>query len=152
MNAGLKVRNKRFFDTIVVENATVSSSSDDVVNLRHFENGDVGISLDETHDLDDVNRILKCFGVSSEVTSISTSSVESPERTSCSSVEFENITLSMYFNYFTLSCFNYVRRISFFSSLSRIPPLVILPLEYKIDYDANSNTNARTQTQVRQNS
>ena len=83
VNAGLKVRNKRFFDTIVVENATVSSSSDDdVVNLRHFENGDVGISLDETHDLDDVNRILKCFGVSSEVTSISTSSVESPERTS----------------------------------------------------------------------
>ena len=82
MNARLNVRNKRFFDTIVVENATVSSSDDDVVvNLRHFENGDVGITLDETHDLDDVNRILKCFGVSSEVSSISKSSVESPERT-----------------------------------------------------------------------
>ena len=65
-----------------MENTELVHSKDNVVNLRHFENGDVGISLDETHDLDDVNRILKCFGVSSEVTSISTSSVESPERTS----------------------------------------------------------------------
>jgi len=81
VDAGLNVRNKRFFDTLVVENADIKNKDSDV-NLRHFDNGDVGISLDETHDLEDVNRILKCFGVSSSVSEISTKSMESAERKS----------------------------------------------------------------------
>ena len=55
----------------------------------------------------------------------------------CSSVYFEDISLSMYFCHFTLSCFNHVRRISLTSLTytTRKNHSKKSTLEYKFDYD-----------------
>lgn len=65
---GYKQENENFFDTIKI------SASEDVksewiksialkagINFRYFETGEIGISLDETTSVKDLNRILKVF-------------------------------------------------------------------------------------------
>ena len=60
---GLKLAADNFFDTIVVENAEVKSAAEAAgINFRYFANGSVGISLDETATIADVNDILHLFG------------------------------------------------------------------------------------------
>ena len=38
------------------------------VNLRYYDNGDVGFSIDETTDLKDVNLLLSIFSIAAEET------------------------------------------------------------------------------------
>ncbi|SJZ53676.1 glycine dehydrogenase [Chitinophaga eiseniae] len=64
---GLKLAAGSFFDTIVVEGAgDVKAAAEAAgINFRYFANGQVGISLDETATITDVNDILRVFGAGS---------------------------------------------------------------------------------------
>jgi glycine dehydrogenase len=70
---GLKLAADHFFDTIVVEGADVKSAAEAAgINFRYFANGNVGISLDETATIEDVNDILQVFGAGkTDVTEVS---------------------------------------------------------------------------------
>ncbi|NDV82630.1 aminomethyl-transferring glycine dehydrogenase [Bacteroides sp. 51] len=70
---GYKQINKQYFDTLrftlpddlsAQEIRTIALSKE--VNLRYFENGDVGLSIDETTDIADVNVLLLIFAVAAE--------------------------------------------------------------------------------------
>lgn len=67
---GYKQLNKQYFDTlrfVLPENVsaqqvrTIALSKE--VNLRYFENGDVGLSIDETTDIPAVNTLLSIFAI-----------------------------------------------------------------------------------------
>ncbi|WP_349314568.1 aminomethyl-transferring glycine dehydrogenase [Chitinophaga sp. MM2321] len=60
---GLKLSAGNFFDTIVIENAGDIKATAEAagINFRYFANGQVGISLDETATIGDVNDILRIF-------------------------------------------------------------------------------------------
>ena len=65
---GYKQLNKNYFDTIrfsMAKHASVELiekySLELEMNFRYFENGDVGISIDETTNLEDVNWIVEVF-------------------------------------------------------------------------------------------
>ena len=64
--AGLKLSNGSHFDTITVEvadaAATLSKAQAAGINFRAINNTQVGISLDETTNVDEVNAILAVFG------------------------------------------------------------------------------------------
>lgn len=71
---GYKQINEYFFDTLrfnlpdhvtAQQLRTIALSKE--VNLRYFDNGDVGISIDETTDLHDVNILLSIFAIAAEV-------------------------------------------------------------------------------------
>lgn len=71
---GYKQINEYFFDTLrfslpdhvsVQQIRTIALSKE--VNLRYFDNGDVGISIDETTDMHDVNILLSIFAIAAEV-------------------------------------------------------------------------------------
>lgn len=71
---GYKQINEYFFDTLrfslpdhvsVQQIRTIALSKE--VNLRYFDNGDVGISIDETTDMYDVNILLSIFAIAAEV-------------------------------------------------------------------------------------
>lgn len=57
-DAGIRQLNKNYFDTLKIEAKDVKA---DGINFRHFEDGTIGISLDETTTLEDVNTILGVF-------------------------------------------------------------------------------------------
>ncbi|HVI44915.1 MAG TPA: aminomethyl-transferring glycine dehydrogenase [Chitinophaga sp.] len=61
---GLKLAAQHFFDTIVVENAGDIKTTAEAagINFRYFANGHVGISVDETTTIADINDILQIFG------------------------------------------------------------------------------------------
>ena len=62
---GLKLASDNFFDTIVVAgaDAAIKSAAEAAgINFRYFANGHIGISLDETATIEDVNDILHIFG------------------------------------------------------------------------------------------
>jgi len=68
---GYSLRSDRFFDTLVVD---VSSQTQSIlreraltseINLRYFENGSIGISLDETVTVDDLRDLLSIFNIDS---------------------------------------------------------------------------------------
>ena len=67
-SAGLKQTNEHFFDTLKIEGADTSSVRKKAeslsMNFRYFENGSIGISLDETTSPSDVLKIASAFGVS----------------------------------------------------------------------------------------
>ncbi len=65
--------NKQFFDTLrfslpeqvtVQKIRTIALSRE--VNLRYFENGNVGLSIDETTNLKDVNQLIAIFSIAAE--------------------------------------------------------------------------------------
>ena len=71
---GYKQINEYFFDTLrfclpdhvsAQQIRTIALSKE--VNLRYFDNGDVGISIDETTDMHDVNVLLSIFAIAAEV-------------------------------------------------------------------------------------
>ncbi len=72
--AGHRVRHRPYFDTLRVDLA--ARSADEVIaaalakriNLRRFEDGSIGVSLDETTTGDDVASLLECFGATSAET------------------------------------------------------------------------------------
>ena len=69
-------KNELFFDTLrlqLPENVssqklhTIAMSKQ--ANLRYFDNGDVGVSIDETTTLADINRLISIFGIAAETNS-----------------------------------------------------------------------------------
>ncbi|MES2688835.1 MAG: aminomethyl-transferring glycine dehydrogenase, partial [Bacteroidota bacterium] len=60
--AGLNQKNKFFFDTLLVEVASADKALADCVkagiNIRKFDDKHVGIALDETHTIADINALL----------------------------------------------------------------------------------------------
>ena len=70
---GYSQKNQNYFDTlrfILPENATAQKirtiALSKEVNLRYFDNGDVGLSIDETTDLNGVNTLISIFAVAAE--------------------------------------------------------------------------------------
>lgn len=67
--AGLKQVNNQYFDTLKVEvknkEAIRQEAEKHEINLRYFDDNHIGISLDETTTVEDVNQLLKIFGVPS---------------------------------------------------------------------------------------
>lgn len=73
--AGHNVENNYFFDTITILPKTSQESVKEKaeqakVNLRYNEDGTIGVSLDETTSIDDVNELLKIFNVTKKVDEI----------------------------------------------------------------------------------
>jgi glycine dehydrogenase len=68
---GVLVAESAFFDTLLLKNvnteALQKAAAKQEINFRYFENGDVGISLDETTTPQDVADILSVFGISANV-------------------------------------------------------------------------------------
>lgn len=66
-DAGVKQLNKSYFDTLKLQvkdaNAVKAEAEKREINFRYFTDNTVGISLDETTTLADVNVILEIFGV-----------------------------------------------------------------------------------------
>ena len=66
--AGLQIRNQQFFDTLRIGNPNddqiLSRASKASVNLRRFENGDLGISLDERTSDAELQMLMEVFGAS----------------------------------------------------------------------------------------
>lgn len=63
---GFEIAHSNFFDTIRVRTGSkgkkiVDAAVDRGINLRHFEDGDIGISLDETVSAEDIAQILSAF-------------------------------------------------------------------------------------------
>ena len=72
---GYVQHNELFFDTLrfslpdhvsAQKLRTIALSKE--VNLRYYDNGDVGFSIDETTDLKDVNLLLSIFSIAAEET------------------------------------------------------------------------------------
>ena len=70
---GYVQQNKSFFDTLrfsLPNNVTVQKirtiALSREVNLRYFENGDIGLSIDETTNLKDVNQLIAIFSIAAE--------------------------------------------------------------------------------------
>ncbi|SIO05841.1 aminomethyl-transferring glycine dehydrogenase [Chitinophaga niabensis] len=88
--SGLKLSNGSHFDTITVEvtdaAATLSKAQAAGINFRAINNTQVGISLDETTDVEEVNAILAVFGAGkvteAEVEKAATGIPASQQRTS----------------------------------------------------------------------
>ncbi|MCD7900528.1 MAG: aminomethyl-transferring glycine dehydrogenase [Bacteroides sp.] len=85
--AGYTQVNKQYFDTLrfilpthvsAHEIRTISLSKE--VNLRYFDNGDVGLSVDETTDLAAVNKLLSIFAIAAETDTIKLKEI-TPETT-----------------------------------------------------------------------
>ncbi|KAK2589322.1 hypothetical protein KPH14_007870 [Odynerus spinipes] len=71
-SAGNKINNEYFFDTIqVLPNIPIDILKDNAnkakINLRYFSDKSVGISLDETTTIQDINDLFKIFSVNSTV-------------------------------------------------------------------------------------
>ncbi|XP_043475582.1 glycine dehydrogenase (decarboxylating), mitochondrial isoform X2 [Leptopilina heterotoma] len=74
-DAGNTIENDYFFDTITIlpktSLETVKEKAHQAkVNLRYNEDGTIGVSLDETTTIDDVNELLKIFNVTKKVDEI----------------------------------------------------------------------------------
>lgn len=72
--AGHSVRHKHFFDTLKVGlncdlNEVRKRAEQKMINLRYFEDGDVGVSLDEVTRASDVQDLLDVFKCSKKVVS-----------------------------------------------------------------------------------
>ncbi|MFM2387341.1 MAG: aminomethyl-transferring glycine dehydrogenase [Bacteroidota bacterium] len=65
-DAGCSLRSDNYFDTIVITgqdaNAIKAKAEAASVNLRYLDNGDIGISLDETTSLEDAQVLASIFG------------------------------------------------------------------------------------------
>lgn len=72
IDAGAQSLNKNYFDTLKVKVADAKAIEKEAVkhevNFRYFADGTIGISLDETTNLDDVNLIASIFGAKSKAT------------------------------------------------------------------------------------
>ncbi len=65
-NLGLAIESERFFDTIKVKDLDTTkvkaASESRSINLRYYSDGGVGISIDETHSVEDIQTLLEIFG------------------------------------------------------------------------------------------
>lgn len=65
--AGYKLRHEHFFDTLKITpkddvDALEKRAKQLKINLRYFDDGDVGVSLDEATQLQDLDDLLQVFG------------------------------------------------------------------------------------------
>ncbi|XP_051163333.1 glycine dehydrogenase (decarboxylating), mitochondrial [Leptopilina boulardi] len=74
IDSGNKVENNYFFDTITIlpkNQATIKEKAQEAkINLRYNQDGTIGLSLDETTTIDDVNELLKIFDVDEKINEI----------------------------------------------------------------------------------
>jgi glycine dehydrogenase len=70
---GYKQHNEQYFDTLrvtLIDEVSAEQirtfAQSKKVNLRYFDNGDVGLSVDETTEIRDVNAILAIFSIAAE--------------------------------------------------------------------------------------
>ncbi len=70
---GYEQHNEQFFDTLrislinqVTPDQIRTIAQNKKVNLRYFDNGDIGISIDETTDIHDINVLLCLFSIAAE--------------------------------------------------------------------------------------
>lgn len=68
-NAGFQLRHDVFFDTIRVVGGDFKVA-DSSLNVRHYADGDVGVTVDETTSLEDLSNLLAAFGVTDRVTEV----------------------------------------------------------------------------------
>ena len=75
-NSGYEIQHKNYFDTIVLkvnEATTIRSKAEAAeINFRYYENNLIGISIDETTNIDDINNILNVFDTSTKFVQPST--------------------------------------------------------------------------------
>lgn len=67
VGSGCKLHSERFFDTITISPVNKledikTRAREEKINLRYNEDGSIGVSLDETTTLEDVNDLFKVFG------------------------------------------------------------------------------------------
>jgi glycine dehydrogenase len=68
--AGVNVKTKLYFDTIVVEcdaKKVIANAEAKEINFRKIDDNHVGISLDQTVETEDIQDVLMCFGVQSTI-------------------------------------------------------------------------------------
>ncbi|MFN7313661.1 MAG: aminomethyl-transferring glycine dehydrogenase [Bacteroidota bacterium] len=62
---GFKQKNKYFFDTLLVEVPSADKAVSDCeakgINVRKYNNNHIGISIDETHTIDDINALVSAL-------------------------------------------------------------------------------------------
>jgi glycine dehydrogenase len=65
--------NKNYFDTLLVklpegikQNDIKNAAVEREINLRYFENGQIGISVDETVNINDINKLVEAFAVAAK--------------------------------------------------------------------------------------
>ena len=69
---GHSIRHTTYFDTLRVDvregmgEAVLTAADHNMVNLRHFEDGSIGISLDETVSVDDLDTLIAIFDLQAE--------------------------------------------------------------------------------------
>lgn len=90
---GDTVLNEVYFDTLCIQpklnvQEVASNAVSKEINFRYFSNGNIGISIDETTTLSDVQDILSCFGYTDNVLEL----IE--ETTSC--IQGKNLRTSPY--------------------------------------------------------
>lgn len=65
LSLGIKNLNKNYFDTLYIDGSGLNNVKEIAlkheVNFRYFENGNIGISFDETNSLEDIQLILNIF-------------------------------------------------------------------------------------------
>jgi glycine cleavage system P protein (glycine dehydrogenase) len=82
--AGYEQTNSYFFDTLRIANPGNTNeirktAESKAINFRYFENGDIGISLDETVTQNDLNDILSLFGIDPVKGDLETKGLHIPE-------------------------------------------------------------------------
>ncbi|MES2618929.1 MAG: aminomethyl-transferring glycine dehydrogenase [Bacteroidota bacterium] len=65
---GYTQNNKNYFDTLSVDakglsNAIKAEAEKQQINFRYFDNGSIGIAIDETNEVGDIHAIAHCFAV-----------------------------------------------------------------------------------------
>lgn len=75
--AGFELCEEIFFDTLRIKSCVATSKLDDSVgNFRYFENGDIGIAIDETTTAADIDAISKAFGISQSASGGNTTAID----------------------------------------------------------------------------
>jgi glycine dehydrogenase len=81
--AGLKQTNKHYFDTLkiaVVDSKVIQQKAEAAeINFKYFNDNQVGISIDETTTLQDVERVISIFSNTSSVKADSTQKINWPD-------------------------------------------------------------------------
>lgn len=70
VSLGYTQENKNYFDTLCIQsngkqNEIKLAAEQTEINLRYFENGNIGISLDETTTVEQIHKIAECFAKAS---------------------------------------------------------------------------------------
>ncbi len=78
--SGYQVVNEAWFDTLTIRvpdaDRVIEEAAHRRINLRRVDDRTVGVSIDETVTLDDINRLLQAFGIQTEAAAIDRDAVQ----------------------------------------------------------------------------